>query len=505
MKEVKKVINSTDIKYNILTCGAGLPIPADTAVEVVCGGKTYSCKTHSKTKGRLGGVKQLFADNGFKEGDELTVTWDGGSRVTVSAGGAGGVPEDDVLVGYAADLLAEDDEPEPQISSTEREWFEPEKQKVDLQGVRFFGGVSCDQCPGDPFKVTAAAGANGMQVVFISKEKGELIVFNTLLLLGDKNCEKYTRIPLCYDGCKAPEKYDFMLSGALSSSGTFVWCAGSKVYMTDITSGHTRLVYKKANGLGAVYLITENVYGSTDDGCDYPIFAVEINGSDNSKGFAVNIKGFAVIGYDYTVSERMLPPRSGIKEVAAAGDRKLVLKGEKGIYIFDTRSGELTDAFEFVFDPWMDKIKKTKDREQKLRKEFEQNFIAASITEGKTVFSVWMMQSLFGKNWKADTVTLFDGKGVKSRHCVKKSIDSYCNAYLYRNIYGGEIDVDRGYSLTVKGEGEPVSVIRTNGPGVPQSFRVLYDGLAVWIESGWNLRNLKIADLIHGVVYTIPV
>ena len=96
MKEVKKVINSTDIKYNILTCGAGLPIPADTAVEVVCGGKTYSCKTHSKTKGRLGGVKQLFADNGFKEGDELTVTWDGGSRVTVSAGGAGDVSEDDV-------------------------------------------------------------------------------------------------------------------------------------------------------------------------------------------------------------------------------------------------------------------------------------------------------------------------------------------------------------------------------------------------------------------------
>ncbi len=490
MKEVKKVINSTDIKYNILTCGAGLPIPADTAVEVVCGGKTYSCKTHSKTKGRLGGVKQLFADNGFKEGDELTVTWDGGSRVTVSAGGAGDVSEDDVLVGYAADLLAEDDEPEPQISSTEREWFEPEKQKVDLQGVRFFGGVSCHQ---HPRSFPACAGANGMQVVFVSKEFDELIVFNSLMTIAtDKNCEKYTCIPLCYDGCKAPVKDYDRISGALSFSSIFVWCADGKVYMTDITNGNTRLVYRKK---AAVYLIANNDLDGIAAGVDNSVFAVELKTQNK-----MYIQGFAVITCDGSVTEQRLPPRMAVTKVAAAGDRKLVLKGEKGVYIFDTRSGELTDAFDLAFAPWMEKIKKSKDAEQKLRNEFEQNFIAASITEEKTVFSVWMMQSFFGKNWKADTVTLFDGKGVKSRHCVKNSIGSCWNADLYRNIYGGEIAIEMGtYALKIKGENEQVEVLRTNGTGVPESIRVLYDGLAVWKESG----VLTIADLIHGVVYTL--
>lgn len=66
-----KTLGPTDIKYNICTFGSGFHIGAGAAVTLVMEGKRYERKMHNVTKGRVDGLKQLYAEHGLKLGDVL--------------------------------------------------------------------------------------------------------------------------------------------------------------------------------------------------------------------------------------------------------------------------------------------------------------------------------------------------------------------------------------------------------------------------------------------------
>lgn len=68
---VIKVLGATDIKYSICTFGAALDIDPGAPVTLEMGGVRYERKMHSRTKGRVDGMKQLYTDNGLGLGDAL--------------------------------------------------------------------------------------------------------------------------------------------------------------------------------------------------------------------------------------------------------------------------------------------------------------------------------------------------------------------------------------------------------------------------------------------------
>ena len=485
MKEVKKVLNGTDIKYNILTCGAGLALPFDTAVEVVCGGKVYGCKTHSTTKGRIGGMKAVFAENGLKEGDELKVIWDGGSRVTV--------------------VKAADEEAAPaDFGGSGTEWSKPEKTAaVDIKGVRFFNGTSTHQAKNPCMLPT---GANGLRTVIINGKKKELIVFNQRLSGLDTDNEKYARIPIDLGTDRALSDADLangIYGAALSSDDIFVWCTNTKIYMTDIKTGKTKEIYKKPQGvLGGVFVIKESGIEDIYEGRSGTQFAVETVGSKR------NINGFVVVSGEGKAREIKLPARSEIEKTEAAGYGKLVLKSFHNVFIFDVEKGEMTDAFDHVFAPWDDKIKKSEEKERKLRFDFAYKFYAAEITESGMIFAAESMGS-FGA--EKNTMLLFDGKGAKKFPWTEKSADSA--SPVFRNIRGNEVFVDRNNDVTAKGpDGRTLLISRTEGVGVESSFKAPEGGTAVLrveLTEDGTFEPLgefaEIVDLTSGKIYWIKL
>ena len=66
-----KTLGTTDIKYHICTFGSALHIGFGAPVTVAMGGNRYERKMHNATKGRVDGMKQLYADHGLKLGDVL--------------------------------------------------------------------------------------------------------------------------------------------------------------------------------------------------------------------------------------------------------------------------------------------------------------------------------------------------------------------------------------------------------------------------------------------------
>ena len=73
-----KVLTSTDVKYGILTFGKKLAdVPAGAHCTLYYNGRTYSCKAHNTTRGRIDGLRRLYIDNPeLQEGARVTATYD---------------------------------------------------------------------------------------------------------------------------------------------------------------------------------------------------------------------------------------------------------------------------------------------------------------------------------------------------------------------------------------------------------------------------------------------
>ena len=63
--KIKKTLGNTDVKYKILTCGAGFPVPKDSEIRVYFNDRMYNAKTHSTAVGRIDRVSALYKDNSF--------------------------------------------------------------------------------------------------------------------------------------------------------------------------------------------------------------------------------------------------------------------------------------------------------------------------------------------------------------------------------------------------------------------------------------------------------
>lgn len=74
--EVEKSLTATNINYGILTLGSKFHIGFGIPVSVVFNGSCYSGKTHSTSKGRVDGLRQLFSDHVLAQGDVLRARYD---------------------------------------------------------------------------------------------------------------------------------------------------------------------------------------------------------------------------------------------------------------------------------------------------------------------------------------------------------------------------------------------------------------------------------------------
>lgn len=72
---VEKTIGQTDIRYNICTFGSKFHIGFGVSVTIIINGNTYQCRTHNTAKGRIDGMKRLYAENGIGVGDVLRATY----------------------------------------------------------------------------------------------------------------------------------------------------------------------------------------------------------------------------------------------------------------------------------------------------------------------------------------------------------------------------------------------------------------------------------------------
>ena len=124
-KSTKRKLGTTDVKYKIICAGKSFDIGANKQVDVVFQGRIYQAKMHSKTKGRIDGLSQLYVDAGLKEGDELKLTYDAGAG-TIHIESSDMLPEGDAcgfdnykMSDLNEDLLGESlsDFTDPELSS----------------------------------------------------------------------------------------------------------------------------------------------------------------------------------------------------------------------------------------------------------------------------------------------------------------------------------------------------------------------------------------------------
>lgn len=72
---VEKKIGETDVKYNICTFGSKFHIGFGVPVVVRINGRSYECKMHKMTKGRIDGMKKLYTENQIVLGDILRASY----------------------------------------------------------------------------------------------------------------------------------------------------------------------------------------------------------------------------------------------------------------------------------------------------------------------------------------------------------------------------------------------------------------------------------------------
>lgn len=72
---VVKTIGDTDVKYNICTLGAKFHVGFGVPVTVKINDCVYSFNMHKTAKGRIDGMKRLYAENGIELGTVLKATY----------------------------------------------------------------------------------------------------------------------------------------------------------------------------------------------------------------------------------------------------------------------------------------------------------------------------------------------------------------------------------------------------------------------------------------------
>ena len=72
---VVKTIGDTDVKYNICTFGAKFHIGFGVPVTIRINDYVYSFNMHKTAKGRIDGMKKLYAENGIVLGTVLKATY----------------------------------------------------------------------------------------------------------------------------------------------------------------------------------------------------------------------------------------------------------------------------------------------------------------------------------------------------------------------------------------------------------------------------------------------
>lgn len=83
----KRKLGATDVNYKIICAGSSFDIGLDQFVRVEYNGRMYQAKMHSKTKGRIDGLTQLYNDFPFYEGQELQLSYDKRTNtVTIETG-----------------------------------------------------------------------------------------------------------------------------------------------------------------------------------------------------------------------------------------------------------------------------------------------------------------------------------------------------------------------------------------------------------------------------------
>ena len=78
MLNCTRIINDTDVKYGIICAGKNFDVGQDRSVTVMYGEKSYQAKMHSKTKGRIDGLRALYDDfkNIFRVGGVIDLSYD---------------------------------------------------------------------------------------------------------------------------------------------------------------------------------------------------------------------------------------------------------------------------------------------------------------------------------------------------------------------------------------------------------------------------------------------
>ncbi len=71
-----KVLNATDIKYNICQLGTAFHIGFNQPVQVEYEGHSYPAKMHKSAKGRIDRMAKCYKENDFKEGDCFQVSYE---------------------------------------------------------------------------------------------------------------------------------------------------------------------------------------------------------------------------------------------------------------------------------------------------------------------------------------------------------------------------------------------------------------------------------------------
>ncbi len=94
----KRKLGATDVKYKIICAGKEFDIGLNKPVKVEFRGHVYQAKMHSKTKGRIDGLGQLYADFDLSEGHELQLFY----------------MEDTNTILLDEELVMPDEDPEPQ-------------------------------------------------------------------------------------------------------------------------------------------------------------------------------------------------------------------------------------------------------------------------------------------------------------------------------------------------------------------------------------------------------
>ncbi len=121
----KRKLGATDVKYKIICAGKEFDIGLNKPVKVEFRGHVYQAKMHSKTKGRIDGLGQLYVDFDLSEGHELQLFY----------------MEDTNTILLDEELVMPDEDPEPQDINVSKIQQQIPQNGDNFNGEFYRGGL----------------------------------------------------------------------------------------------------------------------------------------------------------------------------------------------------------------------------------------------------------------------------------------------------------------------------------------------------------------------------